>query len=221
MSRFLPPMAPPYACQAPPTLRLSLAGAPVAEECFLESIYMLNRILGEAENLTRCNTVGVILRTLKSLRAGGPFYFFSSADRPGKFSKRAAGTRRAEPREFRTSPTGELFPDCSRAGEFSWRLVFSRFEPKNRNPERRLRIPTIRWPRPCPSLHPAADRREACSSGRCRGPLGASTTRHQPQPGRSSAAKARAARGNHTAAKQARRPSGTANGRGRVERFFP
>lgn len=38
----------------------TFAGAPVAAACFLESMYISNRVFGEAENLTRCRIVGVI-----------------------------------------------------------------------------------------------------------------------------------------------------------------
>src|SRR5277367_3887641 len=83
MSRFFPPIAPPCACQVPPTLRLSFAGAPVEVECFFESIYISKSVAGEAENFTRCVIVGVMglvpecfSKLLKTVEKMAHFIFF-------------------------------------------------------------------------------------------------------------------------------------------------
>src|SRR5580692_3499200 len=83
MCRFLPPMAPPCACHASPTLRLNFAGAPVEAACFLESIYISKSVSGEVENFTRCEIVGVmglvpecLSKLLKSFEKVAHFIFF-------------------------------------------------------------------------------------------------------------------------------------------------
>src|SRR5580658_4175612 len=107
---------------------------------------------------------------LTALREGAPFYVFSFADKRGKFSKCAAGTQRAAPREFRTARVGEPSLDCWKAAGFSWPQVFSGFAPKNHSHANPRRTPAIHWlpPYPFPGLE--ADTRGVCSSTRSRAP---------------------------------------------------
>src|SRR5216684_5795795 len=154
------------------------------------------------------------------LRADAPSFASSSRGRHGELLKRAAGTARARPRECRSFRAGELFPDCSKANEFSLRRVFSESARKIRNPARPPRSPAFHLLPPCPSRRPAVRKPAVCSSARCRGLLAEDRAEFPRSSGRLFSATIRAARGSRSGARQERPRSGTASARAPAERSF-
>src|SRR5258706_3714280 len=123
-------------------------------------------------------------------------------------------------REYRTFRAAELFPDCSKANEFSLRQVFSEFARKIRNRARRPRSPESHLLPPCPSRRPAVRRPAVCSSSRCRGLPAEDRAELPKMPGRFFSVIIRVARGSRNEARQGRRRSSTASGRARGEQSF-
>src|SRR6266851_4238110 len=176
------------------------------------------------ETATKSSNLSAAVRGRSSefrfLRADAPSFASSSRGRRGKSLKHAAGTARARPRECRSFRAGGLFPDCSKASEFSLRRVFSESARKIRNPARPPQSPAFHLLPPCPSRRPAVRKPAVCSLIQCRGLLAEDRAEFPRAPGRFVSATIPAARGSRSEARRERPRSGTASGRAPAERSF-
>src|SRR5262249_12259059 len=111
--------------------------------------------------------------TFTRVATNAPSSFSSSADKPAKSLKSAAGRELAPRLQFPQLPIAALFPDYWKATESSSRPASSASAPENHSRAHPPQTPVSHLPRRCPCLGLATHRRAVCSLGRFRGPLAA------------------------------------------------